>query len=278
MPFLEKLKEIIKLDFKIDLRQFFHINIVVNKNLPAIQIDDQSKTLTVNLDHSQTKEKITPAIKDAVLKEQMLLMEQSMEQMIDEVKKSESNVDNIKLIEKLKEFIPPADIPIIRAALYLKKKYRDRDPGVQRLKEDIVERYGDRGRKIANLCTAGYFENQILPLLQALQTGEKVDKTRFQEMYDIMILQSGFAVFVHAFMTKDRLKKTLLEKIDSNLKYGMKVLHIHGIGKENVKNIRRTVDEILAEHEDAISKINDDAIGDVLYIKLALNPSLPNSN
>lgn len=252
------------------------IKIVSNKNSPKIE-HDNSKTLQINV------EKIPPAYRPKVLKliregveaKDYALLEESAEKEVKEIKKAESSADTKKTLGILREYIPPADVPILRAALYLRYKFKQvAPPGVcLKLKGDIVERWGNRGAKISNLCTAGYFETMIVPLLNEMKKSPSFSKEIFRKNYEIIIAESGFSIFVRSGMGIQKIRTEALSKIKTNSRYGQKFLHIHGIGKKNIENIRNVVDQLLKELP-GLEKISDDTIGNAIYVELHFGPEL----
>ena len=77
-------------------------------------------------------------------------------------------------------------------SLFLRSELK-RNRNVSGYKNDIREQFGERGANIANLCTAGYFENEFMPLY-ALSHEE------FKEYYELAVKEKARALFVHAYM------------------------------------------------------------------------------
>lgn len=69
--------------------------------------------------------------------------------------------------DKLMPIIPPQDLPLLRACLFLRLKHQ-RGERVDVLKGQIMRIYGNRGCNFANLCTAGYLEAEFLPVYEEL--------------------------------------------------------------------------------------------------------------
>lgn len=147
--------------------------------------------------------------------------------------------------------MPSSDVPILKSCLYLQEKYEqgDKEELVSRLKKEIRKRFGDRGAKIANLCSALYFDQYIVPLFADLK--QSYTKEQLINIYNVIIEESVFAIFVSSFVKEDKLKKKILDKIESNKKYGVRFVYVHGIGKENVKKINKIIDLIATENVDA---------------------------
>ncbi len=63
------------------------------------------------------------------------------------------------------------------------------------------------------------------------------DKDVFLKNYDVIINEAAFAVFVSGNMSSYDVRNIIDEKIKRNLKYGIRAVTIHGIGKNNVEKI-----------------------------------------
>ena len=123
----------------------------------------------------------------------------------------------------------------LEASLFLRKKFLENQE-VRHLKQDIRIRFGDRGNHIANLCTAGYFENFFMPLYNS-------SKEDFEKIYEVVVSKSAMAIFVHNQMNDTEIVKKITERLEISKKYGLKFLYIHGIGERNIATIRRCLEE-----------------------------------
>lgn len=143
-----------------------------------------------------------------------------------------------------KEFVmrelPVTDKAIWFSALLIRQKMREGVwPEVAQLKEQIVTKSGDRGRNIANLCTADYLEDLVIPLRS--QTDKK---ELFLEIYEDIVVYPLMAVFVSHYRTPDQIKTEILDKICQATKYGWHKISVHGIGEENARTIKKISVEI----------------------------------
>ena len=229
-------------------------NIYINSNNTSNKFEFHREGDQVNV--GINLKKLTPdehkpiqqIIRSAVDKGGQLLLENEAEKIIEDFKEQDQDPDNQKILGYFKGKIPAADLVILRAALYLRNRFRAGDvSSISTLKAGIIEQYGIRGKKICNLCTAGYFENWIMPLYEELSNAPDFTPEEFISLYDTIIKESAFAVFVHAGMTPEETKNVILQKMDTNNKYGIKFLNIHGIGQSNVNKIKETIVEIESE-------------------------------
>lgn len=107
---------------------------------------------------------------------------------------------------------------------------------------DIIARFGERGKNICNLYTAGYFDSQIKPLYEEVGTS---DLLQFNQIYEQIVTESPYAVFIHAEMSVKNVGETVKQKMEISKKYGIKYLNIHGIGKDNVDKITILIKEFM---------------------------------
>lgn len=237
-PFAEILKKILGLKNLIKNVKFFSSN----KNCSIISYTDNRKTLNININNldTQKRKQIEKAIRETVAGQGDIVLNEESEGLLGEI----SSIDE-KINEDLKYFknkIPDDDLPILRASLFLKSQYESKKP-VENLKQDIVNRYGERGRRIANLCSAGYFKTVIKPLYNTMASSGNFAKDDFLYRYREIINTYPFAVFVNIFLSEKKIKKKVLNKIEINKKYGIKCLNIHGIGKKNIVNIKKVLED-----------------------------------
>lgn len=266
MSFLSQLKHIIKINA--DFRHFINININNNNVSETCEINEEKRTLSINLeklDYSE-KEQIGKAITEAVRKEDRLLLEQNSEKIIEDFKLNENSKHTKSILSHFKEVIPPDDYEALRAALYIKKCFDEDLGGIYKLKGDIIKKYGKRGLNISNLCSAGYFETWILPIHNEMKKDPNFSNEKFFGIYNIIINESAFAVFVSGSMSNDNVKITIEEKIKRNLRYGIKFVNIHGIGKDNVKKIRGVISEIEVKYPKITKSIEKEK--NIIFVKL----------
>lgn len=149
--------------------------------------------------------------------------------------------------QPLETVIPRDDFYILKAALVVREVHNQGKP-VEDLKENIFKIYGERGRKICNLCTAGYYED-MLELYIAGKDESGFNKEEFIGRYNIVVQESAFSVFVHAGKSKEALKKNILDKLGNNKRYGNYYVNVHALNKTNIKTAETAGLEIAAENE-----------------------------
>jgi len=109
------------------------------------------------------------------------------------------------------------------------KENRDK---LKQYKEDIRDRFGKRGALIANLCTAGYFEEYLIPIYNN-------EPKEFQEYYNLLVANEALTMFTHSGMKKTEIINNLKNKIGLAKRYGLPHFHVHTTGKSNIKTIHK---------------------------------------
>lgn len=139
----------------------------------------------------------------------------------------------------------------MRAAIYIRKRFEERTTNyelVYKLKGDVINKYGNRGNKICNLCSAGYFESMLEPLYNEMMRLQ-LTPDDFLKRYNTIIEEEAFALFVTYNMSSPEVQNLIEMKIKRNQKYGIKFVRIHGIGRKNVETINEVLPYLSIEHQ-----------------------------
>ena len=103
-------------------------------------------------------------------------------------------------------------------------------------KQQIRERFGERGAYISNLCNSGYFENDFIEYYES-------NSGNFDRFYDLAVGREVIAIFVHAGMTYSTLRNIFENKLIQSRRFQLESFKIHGFGSWNVELINSVVDE-----------------------------------
>ncbi len=240
MGFLDKLSTLLKVDIsKLKTIKLFSDNKKVEINVNFTGINPSLLT-------SKQQDELKKLLNDVVQIEDTVLIEEESNKLLEDFTKSDSEKRNKKILAFLRNKIPPEDVKALRASLYLRKLHEERTNRelIAKVKSDIIQKYGERGGNIANLCTAGYFESTIIPLYETMAKEAGFKQEKFITRYDAIVLQVPFAVFVSGQHTEASLKSEVLSKIETNKKYGIHKLNIHAIGIRNSSKIKKVIKEI----------------------------------
>jgi hypothetical protein len=258
MAFLEWLGKVIK-DFKpFDGAVQIHITNNSTTNTTTNTYDgnivsykNSIKEINLAVLSDELKKELTSLLPSAI-DDGMILLEDNTQKLILELKQGEQQQDIRIVLDFLKPKISQEDLNIWRAALFMRDCYRKNDKTkTQRLKYQIMQKYGDKGRNITNLCTAEYVEKFLMPLHADLAVSHPDDAGRiFLKFYDLLVDKLPFSVFVCSKMSKI----DIIVEIEHKKRYGVKVIYIHGIGAANIDKIRDAIRDLEHNSECEIEK------------------------
>lgn len=166
-----------------------------------------------------------------------LLLRKGKERTLDSYREYLTSETDKKMLEFFDGKLPPDDFLALKMSLFLRSELNKGRGGIDVLKKDIRDRYGDRGTNIANLCTGKYFEHELMPLWSA------VSKEEFVKYYEIVVGKKGRALFVHSEMSIGELGSSFEEMLRKAVKYGLRTFHVHAMGRTNVDTVKRFFSE-----------------------------------
>lgn len=269
MSWLTRLTEFVKIDIhNIHVHDLINININKNDSSKRFEHNEGAKTLSINIDqlNDAEKEELRQIVIESV-NEDVTLLEQESEELIEDIKLKEQSEDVQSLLGYFRDKIPPTDFAALRSAVYIKKLFEagTSSQDIYQLKGEVIKKYGKRGLNICNLCSSGYFDTTIKSLREEIiQQG--YDEEDFLQIYEIIINEEAFAIFVSGDMSNTEVKTAIERKINRNLKYGVKNLAIHGIGKNNAIKIREAVSDIEGNYPNIKKRIEEK--GNIILVKL----------
>lgn len=242
------------------------VNIKSDEDSDVLEYDEKEKSLSINI------RKLEPKVRkklEKIIKEEkgVILKKKTKETLIDFIK-TEKSKEIKEILDLFKNKIPEDDFNILRASLYIRKRFisgASREE-IYKLKKEIREKYGKRGLSICNLVSAGYFEVLIKPLYEEMSKDEDFSHEKFLEVYNIIVNESAFAVFISREMSIDNVEKEIYSKMRRNAKYGINFVSIHGIGKQNVEKIEKVIEKIQKEKPDI--SINKEVRDRIIYANI----------
>ena len=257
---LGKLKNIFRGNIQIHdlLHHVININYIrIEQHSPpdAAPIDQIAPNqLILNLDKLSElplpqQEAIRAAFHEAVLVDDTPLLQDSSKSQLEDIKDTESDLEIKELLAFFKDKIHSEDFAALRSAIYIKNKFDAHAPEVRVLRSELRDKFGLRGIKISNLWSENYFKNLIMPLYRELSTHSGFSNDEFKEMFNLIVQEEAFAIFVPSTMTSDQLNSIVHKKILKNMRYGVYSITIHGIGKDCVETIQDTMSYIESNHE-----------------------------
>ncbi len=228
-----------------------HINIsFLNLNITNIHIDNSKKTQVdrsniLIINNEEDKDILKELLPEA-LKEKYILLSKDSKGIIEEEKKVKLLPKNKNLFDFYRDKIPKIDFLILRASVLIKEKFENGED-VTQLKLGLIQNHGNRGRNISNLYSAGYFDGLLKNVYTTMSAEPDFNIELYKEFYEVFVTESPYDVFIYKSMSLEEVKREILNRIDKNKNYGIKVFKVHGIGNKNCKKIRTAIDEIATQ-------------------------------
>lgn len=265
---LSKLKDLVRIEGCSFHFSFINIQLHSNNTSEKFTSLNDGKTLGINLEKltsteiEDLKHQILQVVDDGVI-----LLEDSSKERIDDIESKEQERDEKELLAFFKGKIPDDDYTAVRASLYLKKRFEegaDKNE-ISDLKTQIIWKYSRRGRNISDLCSSGYFETLIKTIFEEKERSGYSDE-EILSLYNLIVAEGTLTVFVSTDMSPDQVQKEIEGKIRRNKRYGLHVLHIHGIGRSNIETIRTVIDG-LKDIYPTIKSMSEES-GNIISVKL----------
>lgn len=247
MSLLEKLLDLLGIKLlEVKRVKDFKPHILSDNSLSKfINVDKSSKTVILNVAVLPPEERaqVFSTAAEFVNEGEYIVMESKAEELLEEIVLEEGRPENLKLINFYKPKISAHDLEILRASLFVKEVHDD-GGHVMQLKQDIITKYGERGKNIVNLCTAGYFTTLIKTLFEELEQEPNFKPSMYQDIFDLIVSQFPFAIFINSAQTKEQVLDQIKRKIEINKKYGIHYLIIHGMTEQNIEKIGEALHEL----------------------------------
>lgn len=264
MNILDRLKNLVDIDIDIGNRDIKNINIKAESDENPLSISEDGEELVIDV-NALDNEKVTEVeeiIGDAY-DSQGKVLEHNSQKELTKIEQTDTN----RIEETLDYFGPKISnehLEILEKALYLRERWQ-RNSSVTKQKEDIMEKYGQEGRSITNLCTAGYFDEDryLRELYNEMRDSGYYKEGDYREEFEEIIRNEPFSVFVSR---GDSVKDTKIQ-IESRLrkykKYGVRVkfIDVRGIGPSNIETIESTIEILEEELENIDYSSNNDEDG-----------------
>jgi hypothetical protein len=243
MKWLERLKTI-----GIDLSKLTSIKLLnLNVNIDrSVHVDIPNAKVEINPERLNGKQRraLQGIIRDGLLESGVILASDQSDT-VDAVRAELPTIQSA--VAQFQNILPPADLPLLRACLYLRQRYRE-GRHVDDLKAQITGVYGQRGGNFANLCSAGYLEDWFLPLHQELSRLYPDDpvkvKSIFLNTYTQVVNELPWTFFVCSSVSKAKTTEAVIGKLKRNQHNGIHFMNLHGLGAPNTKKIESILPDI----------------------------------
>jgi hypothetical protein len=244
MKWFERLQKITGVDLpKLQHLIYFNVSVNIDK---SVHYDESKKSLTVNPKKLREKEyRALQRVLPEVLGMFGAIIEEKSVPVVDSVRESLPSMESEA--DKLMRIIPPEDVPLLMSCLYLRKRFQS-GVAVEGIKQQIMNVYGARGGKFANLVSAGYLESFFVPLYDQLSAASPNDpdtaKSNFRKSYNTIVNEQPWTEFISTRTTVEKATSHIIGKLMGNAESGVRFINIHGLGAQNVRKILRMLPEI----------------------------------
>lgn len=196
----------------------------------SVSYDPKRKILSVVVSQIDDKELIFELIRK-VHSNGDLIWKSTKEETLSSYKDYSDSGKDYDLLSFFGGKLTNADYEALKMACFIRNEMLN-NRNIYEYKKDIRVRFGDRGANISNLCSAGYFEKEFIPLYNTLSHSE------FSEYYELAVGKKARALFVHANMGEFQIEEEFNKMIDKAQKYHMTDFRVHGLGENNVNAIK----------------------------------------
>lgn len=222
--------------------------------------DNRKLTINLNLSGDLDEQKLNAV---GELKKQLMpmlspgnqfeLQAVTSEKKLEDVEKFERSRTSSELYSFVMEKIPQKDKYIWLSALMLKQASDDGSSDkVWSIKSQMISEHQQKGRNIANICTAGYLEDYIMPWYEHY-VEELNDRKSFLENYESIVDNLLFIIFVSSDASTESIRVEIENKIQNLVGAHIEYLFIHAIGKPNIKKAELALEGL----EELVSEIKN---------------------
>ena len=144
MDWLEKLKGLFKIDINFSGFSLFRINITKINSENKYQLDQPNNTIHIDATKltSIEEEQFKEIVQEAIKNDDFTLIENKASEIVEDFKLKDSETESKKILEVLKTAIPSEDQRILRAAIYMRSKFKESDNSAgNRAKMEIMLKY-----------------------------------------------------------------------------------------------------------------------------------------
>ncbi len=237
---------------QVKLPEHFHLHFSFLSN-NKVEYNKTENKLIIDYSKLNTKQKLvtTEVIKE-LLEGDYVVFEEGANKIVEDIQKKDAEFRKIGFF---KDKLSPSDYAALEASVYIQSVFEE-GKDISKFKLQLIERFGSRGNTICNLYGTGYFHNLIRPLYDQLAVeSDFVNIEDFRKIFDKLIEEFPFAIFVNRAMGVNDITTEIENKIHKNKKYGIRTLNIHGINTTNVKNIRDTIGQLEEEGKIRIKSV-----------------------
>ena len=148
-----------------------------------------------------------------------------------------------EIVAFFQDKIPATDLVALKMSFFMISE-KEKGVEIHKYKKSIRERFGERGSIISNLCNAGYFEKEFMPLY------DNQGKEEFEKQYELAVSRNARAIFVHSGMSFSYLYTAFLSMIGKCRKFSLPSFRVHAFGNQNVSLAKEVLIDLEANEPD----------------------------
>jgi hypothetical protein len=138
--------------------------------------------------------------------------------------------------------------------------------------------YGTRGCNFANLCSAGYLEDEFLPYYEQLVKSNPDNlteaKIKFNAFYKTVLNELPWTEFVSGRTSAAKTASHIVEKINRNAVNGVRFLNIHALGTKNVATVNAILPSIQSQTGAEVK--NSESDKQRIFVRLVIPQKISN--
>jgi len=136
---------------------------------------------------------------------------------------------------------------MLEAAVLL-QKVAEQGRGFKQRRQQIYNKFGQKGINVNNLCNSGYTheDGYLRELYYEMEDSESYDARNFRDIFSEIVENTPFTVFVNRDQTAWNVAIEARNKIASQKRYRVEFdfVDIRGIGRRNIETINEAVSEL----------------------------------
>lgn len=227
---------------------------------PAASINniDGDETLILNLDviSEDKEEKILSAASTQVWQEQGGIFDFKINEDVNLVKDALTREDIQSIVKYFSKYLPDEEVELLQRCLYLRLEWEDDSTYTDSRqmtdrKSDLRRKYGNKASVVANLSSSGYYDENgyMREVFKKIERAPTLGPTDYQQIYNQMLQDEPFCVFISGKHRVHNIKELILSKINAYDKYPISLdfVDARGQGGENRAKLEQAILELQRE-------------------------------
>lgn len=163
----------------------------------------------------------------------------------------EISINQKESLKILKLVLSEEDVESILMARRVKFAYDKNDVKLaKKLENQLIKQYPEKGKKVYNLISGGYFDEMIIPFIDVFKSEHGQDYIQeFRKFYYDLFKFFPLAIFVGNSTTENQ----LISGINDRLKLNVPFIRLHAMGGSNIKKVDETRSKLKLDEKFSIN-------------------------